>query len=480
MGKMKSSDLPNILIFMADEMRGDCISLDGEVNSVIKTPNLDKFADDGVTFTKCFTVNPVCVPSRCCTFTGQYVHSNNHRSLYQLLRSYEENLFKFLKEKGYEVIWIGRNDLFNKEAIKESVTKRIHIGGKINDNPWPKDHPLRKSFLFGERAQEQSRDSDYKIIRKAMKFLDSEPENPFCLYLAMNFPHPPYTVENPYFAMYDRNKTIPIPAKLNDKPEFMKLMHERYGLNSLSKEDFREIRATYYGMISRLDAEFGEVIEKLKEIGDYEKTAIFFTSDHGDFAGDYGLTEKWPNAFQDCLVRIPLIIKIPEITPNQKKIDQLVQNIDLFPTIMSIAKVDSLYTHFGKNLIPLIRGSVKSLRKEVFSEGGYNPREPQCFEIIIPSPDVPVAGVYYDKTNLPTEKPGLVARSVMIRTNLWKLILRDHGKEELYDMIYDPNEVNNLIDVHGYEKVITDLKERLLRWYLRTSDNADWKRARHV
>ena len=92
--------LPNIIFFVADGLRGDCISLEGKRNPVIKTPNIDQFAKDGAAFTNCFTVNPVCGPSRCCTFTGQYVHSNSHRSLYQLLQPQEDNLFKFLKEKA--------------------------------------------------------------------------------------------------------------------------------------------------------------------------------------------------------------------------------------------------------------------------------------------------------------------------------------------------------------------------------------------
>ncbi len=82
----KEKLLPNIIFFVADEMRGDCVSFDGRRNPIIKTPNIDKLAKDGVAFTNCFTVNPVCGPSRCCTFTGQYVHSNGHRSLYQLLQ----------------------------------------------------------------------------------------------------------------------------------------------------------------------------------------------------------------------------------------------------------------------------------------------------------------------------------------------------------------------------------------------------------
>jgi hypothetical protein len=68
----------------------------------------------------------------------------------------------------------------------------------------------------------------------------------------------------------------------------------------------------------------------------------------------------------------------------------------------------------------------------------------------------------------------------MIRTKTWKLVIRDSGKEELYDLMYDPNEASNLIDIYAYDKIKADLKEKLLRWYLRTSDNANWKRERNV
>ena len=474
--------LPNIIFFVADELRGDCISLEGKRNSIIKTPNIDQFAQDGVAFTNCFTVNPVCGPSRCCTFTGQYVHSNNHRSLYQLLQPHEENLFKFLKEKGYEVIWIGRNDLFRKGAIKDSISKRFRIKTrKIKTNPYPLDHSMRKSFYFGERTEEESKDFDYYITQEAINYLNSNPVKPFCLFIAMNFPHPPYTVEEPFFSMYDReNVPAPIPPKLEDKPEFMRLLQKRYGLKNFTKEDFKEIIATYYGMVSRIDYQFGLVINKLKEIGAYDNSAIAFFADHGDFLGDYGLTEKWPTAFQDCLINIPLILKIPGIERKNVIYDQLVQNIDIFPTIMHIAQINTQYTHFGKNLIPLLQGHLTKVRNAVFAEGGYNPREPQCFEPVITSPELPGIGIYYDKTNIPKEDRSTVARSAMIRTKLWKLIIRDQGKEELYDLMYDPNEANNLIDIYAYDKVKSYLKEQLLRWYLRTSDNADWKRERNI
>jgi len=487
----ETSKLPNILIFMPDEMRGDAISLNGNINPVIKTPHIDSLIENGVSFTNCFTVNPVCAPSRCCTFTGQYVHSGAHRSLFQLLQPHEENLLKFLKNKGYEVVWVGRNDLFTRKASKLSVTKRIPMSlplGNIKDvmkkvkfNPFGKDDKFRKSFYFGKRSKEQGNDVDTDIINKALHYLDSNPTKPFCLFIALNFPHPPYTIEEPYFSMYDRNKIpSPIPPKLGDKPHFMRIIHERYGLNKLNEEDFKEIIATYYGMVTKIDNQLGQVIKKLKQNSMYEDTTIVFTSDHGDYTGDYGLTEKWPNAFQDCLIRVPLVIKLPNIEAKQKIFNDLVQTIDIFPTLLEFGKVKTKYTHFGISLLPLIKGETETHRDAVYAEGGYNLREPQCFEPALKNPDVPHLGIYYDKTNIPVEDPATVARSTMIRTNKWKLIIRSAGKEELYDLTLDPKEIHNLIDDNAYKGIQISLKEKLLRWYLNTSDNAHWKRARDV
>lgn len=502
---------PNIVILMPDQMRGDTVN-----NPFVHIPNIDSIGEDGAVFTKNFVVYPVCGPSRCCTFTGQYPHDGAHRSLYQLLRPHDENLFKLLKKGGYEVIWIGRNDLFTEEAGKESVTRKIdNVSSEIREiarvareksqdlsevlapyikmNPYPLDHPWRRSFYYGERTSQQAEhDYDHGIIRGALNYLDeyskSKRDKPFCLYLAFGFPHPPYTVEEPYFSMYDRNK-IPSPfppeaggkVNLDDKPEFMKLIHERYGLVNLKEEDFREIRAVYYGMISRVDAQIGQVLDKMKEIGVYDNTAIVFFSDHGDFAGSYGLTEKWHTCMQDCLVNVPLIVRIPGIKPPRKNYDGLIQMIDIFPTILEIAGIETPYTHFGKSLLPIMKGEVKTHRDVVFAEGGHDHhREPQCDEDVISSPEDFRGGIYYDKTNIPLGRPELMCRTTMIRTEDWKLVIRSMPgvKEELYNLKEDPHELVNLIDRPEYDGKIRELKEKMLYWYLQTSDNPHWEHAR--
>ena len=173
-------------------------------------------------------------------------------------------------------------------------------------------------------------------------------------------------------------------------------------------------------------------------------------------------------------------MKIPNVQPDNKIKDQLVETIDIFPTVMEIARIKSRYTHFGISLIPLIKGEEKIHRDAVFAEGGFNNREPQCLESPVKNPNIPLMGIYYDKTNIPAEKPSTVARSAMVRTVRWKLVIRSSKDEELYDLDKDPEELINLINDKAYSNIKEELKERLLRWYLNTSDNAHWKKRRDI
>ena len=375
--------------------------------------------------------------------------------------------------------------LLKRYSIFESKIFKL-IDPYFKLNPFSMDEALRKSFYFGERTKLQAEfDTDVILTEKIIKFLGSKNnrrrKKPLCLYVAFNFPHPPYTVEDPYFSMYDRKSLTNLkPPKLDDKPRFMKLMYEKYRLNELKDSDFKEIRATYYGMITKLDTLIGRIINKLKEVNMYENTAFFFSADHGDYTGDYGLTEKWPNGMQDCLLNVPLIVKIPNLEPVKKINSNLTQTIDIFPTILGIAGIKTKYTHFGKSLIPTIKNEVPIHREAVFAGGGYDTREPQCFEEYLAPEENPIVGVYFDKIDLQNSIPEAACRTQMIRTKNWKLIMRsikDQG-EELYNLETDPEELNNLIDDTRYKNHVDDLKEKLIRFYIKTSDNPPWEHKR--
>lgn len=519
---------PNIVIIIADDLRADALE-----NPLVRTPRLDSLAADGVTFRQNFAVNPVCAPSRMANFTGLYPQVNGHRSLYQLLRPHEENLFKFLKQNGYATIMAGKNDLMTAAAIRESFNRRLISQQQVNLNmirkrlrklppgkrakflylaskglgkgmgeirslisnprfkefepllpsarsPYPHDHRLHHSFYFGKVDSDSVvAQMDPMIFAEAARWLGTRPRQPFCLYLAATLPHTPYQVEDPYFSMVDRNAVRdPIPALLDDKPEFMQELYNRYGMAQVTREDWREVRAVYFGMVTKLDEQVGQVLEALKAQGMYDDAFIIFLSDHGDYVGDYGLPEKWPTGFQDNLIRAPLIVKYPNNIYAGQQVEGLTQSLDIFPTVLEQAGVQTPYTHFGRSLTALLAGAQP--RDAVFAVGGYDPREPQAFEAGVKSPDDPLLGHYYEKLRLQQEKPETVARTAMIRTHEWKLIIRSAGKEELYDLRNDPSELKNLIDDRALNEVQADLRQRLLYWYLRNSDNPHWEHERSV
>ncbi len=468
----------NFLFFMPETLRADSVGCLG--NDIVKTPNMDRIAREGVCFTNCFVQHTVCSPSRCSMFTGLYPHTNGHRTLTYLLQPHERNLFRDLKENGYYTQCFGKNDLLSQEAISLSFnsvgkselkrfTKQLEIARSLYKNPWPKEHKYHKSFYYGKIPQEAGKDFNWACIQSACNFIDNPPSEPFCLYLPLGLVHPPYRVEEPYFSMYDRKDVPPpVPANFSDKRSFMKLLHHAHGINRLDEDDKREIRAVYYGMITKLDALLGMIIDKLKETGRYETTAIFIFSDHGDYTGDYGLVEKWWTGFQDCLLRVPFIARVPGFPP-VGKVETMIEMIDLYPTILELAGIKPLHSYFGKSLVSLMKGKKDSLRDAVFAEGGHLETEEHCFEPVLD-------GIYHEKTTLPRKYgPKVFSKAVMIRTRKFKYIYCPDDINELYNLEDDPCELHNLAGRPETKEIEQYLKERLLRWLVWTVDTVPHK-----
>jgi choline-sulfatase len=461
------SNKPNFVFFMLDQLRADSIGTFGE--SIVQTPNFDKLASEGAAFANCFVQHSVCTPSRCSIMTGWYPHVNGHRTLNYLLQPHEPNLLKYLHENGYHIEWYGKNDLLVKESFDQSVDNRKKIlnGDKTYiPNPWPKDSRLHQSFYYGEKSVEFIRDHDYECVQNSIEFIENRPEDkPFFLYLPLIYPHPPYNVEEPYFTMYDRKK-VPLPAKadFSTKPKFVERYHKLHRIDELTQEDLREIKATYYGMITRTDDLLGQLLKTLEREGLMENTVIVILSDHGDYTGDYGLVEKWWTGLTDDLVRTPLIIKAPFIKNKGTKLYDLIESIDIFPTIMEMAGIEDYHTQFGKSLMPLINGKNDTHREYVFAEGGHHPQDKHCSEEVL-------EGIYHAKTYLQQEDFGYIHNAVMVRSKEWKYIKHLNDTAELYNLLKDPQEEKNLAKNEEYSGVIADMEKQLLKWYMKTCDN---------
>jgi arylsulfatase A-like enzyme len=224
-------------------------------------------------------------------------------------------------------------------------------------------------------------------------------------------------------------------------------------------------------MCARLDHQFSRVIDAMKDTGLYDDTALFLFSDHGDFTGDYGLVEKTQNTFEDCLSRVPLIVKAPKETPVKAGIrGALVELVDFPATVFDLAGIDPGYDHFGKSLLPIMAGDTDTHRDAAFCEGGRRYGEAQAMEKESTSHLVST-GLYWPRVGLQSvdSKP-YHSKAAMCRTENFKYVKRLYEQDELYDLTNDPEERRNVVNDPAYAPVLLKLKERLLTWYMETCD----------
>jgi arylsulfatase A-like enzyme len=320
-------------------------------------------------------------------------------------------------------------------------------------------------------------DNDWANLYGTLDFIRNyEGDKPLCVYLPLTYPHPPYGVEDPWFSMIGRSKIperIKPPKDWKGKPSILRGIWERQNLHGMSEEQWTELRAVYYGMCARLDHQFGLLVETLREKGMYDDSAVFLFSDHGDFTGDYGLIEKTQNTFEDVLSKVPFIVKPPktvDVKPGVR--DPLVELVDFPATVYELTGIDPEYWHFGKSLLPLVRGEADTHRDAAFCEGGRLKGERAASEYqSVMNSNNPAESQYWPRISLQTDLDGPYhTKAAMCRTGRYKYVKRFYDEDELYDLEKDPGEVNNVISDPGYAGILQDLKERMLTWYMETCD----------
>ena len=408
---MAANRPPNVVLFVTDQLRTDALGCMG--NTIVSTPNFDRLAREGVGFGNAYVQHTVCTPSRCSMFTGLYPHTRGYRSLYYLLHPEEPNLLKTLKQAGYHVEMIGKNDLLTPDAYPNSVSHRPKLAWKNMPNPWPDDHRLHDTFYFGRRPDEFDPDHDRAIIDAALEFLASKPPEPFCLLLALIQPHPPYMVQEPWYSRIDRSKVpMPIRPQFEGAARFRRVLHGVQGTKHMQPAEIIDMVATYWGMTMRLDDMLGELMGRLETTGLEARTAVAALSDHGDYCGDYGLTEKWWIGFEDSLTRVPLILRAPGMPRRGVMRGPMVEMLDIYATVCDLAGVKPEHDHFSRSVVPLWQGRTSEHRDAVFAEGGHRPTETHCLEDLF----LPASNLYHHKTRVQREDPTLLGKSTMVRT----------------------------------------------------------------
>lgn len=461
----------NFIFFQPDEMRAESLGCYG--HPLIKTPNYDRLAAEGVRFDQCHVQNAQCTPSRVSMMTGLYPHCAGHRSMWHLIRPHEPHLFKYLHEAGYDIHWFGKNDMLAPGSLSCIKEYYEHKDDK-RKNRWQSGDKEFYSFDYLPLDCEREEVADYVKVKSGIDFLRNrnDDDNPFFLFLPLLQPHPSYTTHPDFYDMYDP-KDIPDlrPPDLDKKPDFYTLIRKYRRLDELSDAFFRKLNAAYLGMISFTDWLLGELMAVMEEKGLFENTVLIVSSDHGDWAGDYGLVEKWPSDYSDTLTRVPLLVKAPGNKAGHV-VEGPVEMFDLMPSVLELAGLSPTHTHFARSFVPQLHGEAEDKDRLVFAEGGYETQEPHVFEgrwnLWNKNPEQD--SIYLPKGKLQQEVPESVCRTTMIRSLNHKLIRRTAGQDELYDLENDPRELENLIDDPGMQETKSDLESAMLDWYMRTSD----------
>ena len=422
--------------------------------------------------------------------TGWYPHVRGHRTMFHMLQPDEPMLLRELKELGYFVWWGGKNDVVPAQNgyeefcdIKYQPPNDTTRMRRLDLHAWdewrgPSDGENFYSFYYGKFEGNGSDpyvfDFDWAMIEGAIDLIHNAPsEKPLCMYLPLGYPHPPFAVEDPWYSLVDRDALpapIPPPETWNEFPSLLAGISKRQNLQGWNEANWKELLATYYGMCARVDAQFGMIMDALKHTGIYDDTAIFFFSDHGEFAGNYGLVEKTQNTFQDCLTHVPFIIKPPKGTAIKPGIrDALVELVDMRATVEAFTNMHPGHTHFGRSLLPLIASESIEHREAVFCEGGRLHGETHCMELESSSHQSR-QGLYWPRVGLQSSEGPEHTKAVMCRTQTHKYVRRLYEKDELYDLVNDPQELRNQIDNPTYAKTLAELKERMLTFFLETSD----------
>ncbi|KAH8895357.1 alkaline phosphatase-like protein [Thozetella sp. PMI_491] len=468
---------PNYVMFMPDQLRYDALGCTQGQDSGIKTPNIDAFARQGTLFTNCFTQASVCSQSRCSMFTGTYPHVSGHRSLNNLIKPWEPNLFRSLKESGYHVACLApRGDTFAPTVTELSVDEYGFLetpefmpnfakgGVEPDESIWG------RLFYRGLRGVDTVVDYDEAVVRSALKWLECPPDDkPWVLFMPLIFPHCPFQVEEPFFSMYDRATLSPVICKPEKKtgyePRYMQAIRQRHRTDRATDDIWREIKGTYYGMISRLDDQFGRIMTKLKDLGYYDSTVTMFFTDHGEYLGDHGLIEKWPSGLSETLVHEPLIIGGAGL-PEGKIISSMTEMVDLIPTVFELSSIGESFSHNGKSWVPVLCGDATEHKKYAFSEGGFLTSEEPLLE---------QAPYPYDiKSGLQHEDTTLVGKAIALRDETWTYIYRLYEPAELYHRIEDPHEMHNLAEDPSKKDVVDKLEKVVFKWLVEGSDFMPW------
>ncbi len=470
--------LANIVIVMTDQQQARCCAREGF--PLDTTPFMDRMAKQGKWFDRAYTASPECVPARVSLFTGRYPNAHGIRANPTLRRSaprYTEDLIDFVRKRGYATALIGKNHSHLKPERMDHWFEFTHNGGQGE-----KRTGQEKAFdawlaQLCHRVSEEPTpfplecQSPYRMVTDAARWIhEVKDQKPFFLFLSTAEPHNPYQVPEPYFSMFPQDKLPPVLAgaealrKKDFKWQFTRQLGEKVYPNY--GKLLPRMRSNYYGMVRLIDDQVKRFVKMLDQEGVLNNTLVFFLSDHGDYAGDYGLMRKGAGVPED-LVRVPFFVCGPGIPPVDKPHPAHVSTVDVFPTVCEAIGFSIPEGVQGRSLWPLLAGKPYPAEEfaSAYVEQGFGGLEygwddhPDFAKGIRNSCSFDCLNTYSQAGTLR-----------MLRKGDWKLIFNQDGNGELYHLKKDPAELDNGFGRKELSEKTSELLIDLLTWSLRAAD----------
>ncbi len=409
------------------------------------TPNLDRLAARGVTFDNAYTPSPLCTPARMSLLTGRYPSRQSCWTNSDALASDIPTFAHAMGAAGCSPTLIGRLHSIGPDQMRGYAQRLVGdhstnwIGGhahslgvldRTND-------PFRVSIERSGAGQSSYELKDRDVTAATLGWLDERAGEPFCLSVGYLLPHQPYVCAADDFRRYQGKVGLPALPVPNDEHPYLHWWREHTGSLDLTDEDVIRARTAYYGLVTSFDRMVGAILDRLDGKGLTDNTLVIYASDHGDQIGERGLW--WKQTFYEELVKVPLIMAWPGVLPEGERRAQVVNLIDLGPTMLEAQGAPALPNTQGRSFLEVAKDGATPWLDETFSE--------YCTD-----------GMAAWAGTQPVQQR-------MIRRGRWKLVYYHGYRPQLFDLEDDPAELHDLAGDPRHARVMDALVGRVL---------ADW------
>ena len=491
----------NVLLIVVDQWRGDTLPMLG--HPLVKTPNIERLAAQGVTFAKHYTQAVPCGPGRARLLTGQYMM--NHRAVQNTipLDARHTNIALEVRKAGYDPALVGYTTTTPDPRVTAAQDPRFKVlgadmegwrpvgswGNKMEayfswvaaqgfampDNPWdiwlPQDLDEGDVGATGKPSRIPAELSDTVwFTDRALDYLRGTANKPWFLHLGYYRPHPPFAAPAPYHNMYDP-ALCPSPIRA-ESPASESAQHPMLGfyVDNIQRKNFfqngqgmasqmsdlevRQMRATYYGLMTEIDDQLGRVFEFLKETGQMDNTLIVLTSDHGEQLGDHHLLGKI--GYFDQSYHIPMIVCDPHPAADASRgllVSEFSETIDTMPTILEWLGQAVPRSCDGASLLPFLHtgAAPAQWRTEVHYE--YD------FRNVFYSMPEETLGLHMDESGL-----------AVIQDNDFKYVHFTALPPLFFDLRADPEQLHNQAENPAYSVRMLAYAQKMLNWRMRYAE----------